>query len=210
MEPTNESVPPVLQPSHVPKSSFIKETVSYIVIAIIVVFPIRMWVAQPFVVNGGSMDTTFADGEYLIVDEVTYRFNEPERGDVLIFKYPQDTSKYFIKRLIGLPGETVMVRNDVVTITNSENPKGLVLTEPYIHTASFLNRTITLGSDEYFVMGDNRGVSSDSRVWGPLPKKDIIGRPLIRLLPISRADILPGVIASSSIAVTRPINPSIK
>lgn len=195
MEPTHETAPVVEKP----KNNFIKETITYIIIAVVVVFPIRMWVAQPFVVNGGSMDTTFTDGEYLIVDELSYRFNEPQRGDVLIFKYPQDTSKYFIKRLIGLPGETVVVKNDVVTIINTEHPKGIVLNEPYIHTASFLNRTMTLGTDEYFVMGDNRGVSSDSRVWGPLPKKDLIGRPLVRLLPLSRISYLPGEIASSSI-----------
>lgn len=195
MEPTHETVPVVEKL----KSNFIKETITYIIIAVVVVFPIRMWVAQPFVVNGGSMDVTFADGEYLIVDELSYRFNEPQRGDVLIFKFPQDTSKYFIKRLIGLPGETVMVKNDVVTVINAEHPKGIVLKEPYIHTASFLNRTITLSADEYFVMGDNRGVSSDSRVWGPLPKKDLIGRPIFRLLPLSRMSYLPGEIASSSI-----------
>jgi signal peptidase I len=195
MEPTNETV--VVEQ---PKNSFIKETLSYAAIALLIVLPIRMWIAQPFVVNGGSMDTTFADGEYLVVDEISYRFNEPQRGDVLIFKYPQDPSKYFIKRLIGLPGETVVVKNDTVMIINAENPKGIVLNEPYINSKSFLTKTETLSKDEYFVMGDNRGVSSDSRVWGPLPKGDLIGRPLVRLLPLSRMDFLPGVVASTSIA----------
>jgi len=198
MDPQNETSPAVQ-----PKNSFIKETLWYIFIAVIVVFPIRMWIAQPFVVNGGSMDSTFTDGEYLIVDELSYRFNEPQRGDVLIFKYPQDTSKFFIKRLIGLPGETITVKNDVVTITNTEHPQGVVLNEPYIHSESFLNRTMTLGADEYFVMGDNRGVSSDSRVWGPLPKRDVVGRPFIRLLPLSKIDFLPGVVASSSILTNK-------
>ncbi|MEN9621744.1 MAG: hypothetical protein RLZZ67_178 [Candidatus Parcubacteria bacterium] len=197
MEPTNETV--VVEQ---PKSNFIKETISYAAVALLIVLPIRMWIAQPFVVNGGSMDTTFADGEYLVVDEITYRFNEPQRGDVLIFKYPQDPSKYFIKRLIGLPGETVVVKNDVVMIINAENPKGIVLNEPYINSKSFLTKTETLSKDEYFVMGDNRGVSSDSRVWGPLPKDDLVGRPIVRLLPLSRMDFLPGVIASTSIART--------
>lgn len=205
MEPTNENV--VVEQ---PKSSFIKETLSYAAIALLVVLPIRIWIAQPFVVNGGSMDSTFADGEYLVVDEISYQFNEPQRGDVLIFKYPQDPSKYFIKRLIGLPGETVMVKNDVVTIINAENPKGIVLNEPYIHSRSFLTKTQTLGKDEYFVMGDNRAVSSDSRVWGPLPKEDVIGRPLVRLLPLSRIDFLPGVFASTSIARTATTSPAIK
>lgn len=197
MDQTTETIPKA--PQEAPKNNFIKEVVSYAAIALLVVLPIRIWIAQPFVVNGGSMDTTFANGEYLIVDEITYRFNEPERGDVIIFKYPQDTSKYFIKRVIGLPGETVSVKNDIVTVTNSKYPKGIVLHEPYINSTSFLNRTTTLGGDEYFVMGDNRGVSSDSRVWGPLPKEDIIGRPLVRLLPFSRINFLPGIFASSTI-----------
>jgi signal peptidase I len=153
-----------------------------------------MWVAQPFVVNGGSMDTTFANGEYLIVDELSYRFEEPARGDVIVFKYPIDPKKYFIKRIIGLPGETVSVKDQVVTITNTENPKGMVLKENYIHSQTFGNIKTTLKADEYFVMGDNRLVSSDSRFWGNLPKKNITGRPILRLLPYTRINYLPGAI----------------
>ncbi|MBX4209412.1 signal peptidase I [Candidatus Parcubacteria bacterium] len=182
------------------KNSFWKELVSYALFAFVIVVPVRLWIAQPFVVNGASMDTTFRDGEYLIVDEMTYRFREPERGDVLIFKYPQDTSKYFIKRLIGLPGETVDVKSDSVTIINKEHPEGILLNEPYIHSRTFGNLRITLSPDEYFVMGDNRLVSSDSRIWGPLPKSDIVGRPIVRLLPFNRVDYLPGEVASSTIA----------
>lgn len=181
------------------KGSFFKEVVSYALFALVIVLPVRLWVAQPFVVNGGSMDTTFADGEYLVVDEITYKFHEPQRGDVLIFKYPNDPSKYFIKRLIGLPGETVTVKSDSVTIFNDANPKGVELNEPYIHSRTFGNLTTTMGPDEYFVMGDNRLVSSDSRVWGVLPKKDLIGRPIVRLLPFNRMGYLPGEVASSTI-----------
>lgn len=181
------------------KSSFWKELLWYAVLALIVVFPVRLYVAQPFIVNGSSMDDTFKDGQYLIVDELSYRFKEPERGDVLIFKYPEDTSKFFIKRLIGLPGETVVVNNDKVTIVNKSHPEGVTLNEPYIHSKSYLKTSRTLGADEYFVMGDNRGVSSDSRVWGPLPKTDLIGRPIVRLLPLSKIDGWPGAVASSTI-----------
>jgi signal peptidase I len=190
--PETNSLPPK-------KNSFVRELVSYAIIALVVVVPIRTWIAQPFVVNGSSMDETFKDGEYLIVDELSYRFNEPERGEVLIFKYPQDPSKYFIKRLIGLPGETVVVKNDKVTIVNAEHPEGIALNEPYIHSRTFGNVSVTLGPDEYFVMGDNRIVSSDSRVWGPLPKEDVIGRPLVRLLPFSRIDAVPGTVASTTL-----------
>lgn len=179
--------------------SFWKEIIFYTVFALFIVIPVRTWIAQPFVVNGSSMDSTFKDGEYLIVDELSYRFHEPSRGDVLIFKYPEDPSKYFIKRLIGLPGETVSIKGDIVSVINAEHPNGFVLNEPYTHSRTFGNTNVTLTSDEYFVMGDNRLVSSDSRVWGPLPKSDLIGRPIIRLLPFTKIGILPGEIASSTI-----------
>lgn len=181
------------------KSSFIKELIKYALVALAIVVPIRTWIAQPFIVNGSSMDTTFANGQYLIVDEISYRFKAPERGDVLIFKYPNDPSKYFIKRLIGLPGETVIVKNGSVSIKNAAHPDGVALNESYTSSQTFGNIQVTLTNDEYFVMGDNRLVSSDSRVWGPLPKEDLIGRPIVRLLPMSAAGLFPGAVASSSI-----------
>jgi len=180
-------------------TSFLKDFLKYAIIALIIVVPIRMWVAQPFVVNGSSMDDTFKNGQYLVVDEISYRFHEPNRGDVIIFRYPKDPSKYFIKRLIGLPGETITVNNDSVSIKNSEHPEGIVIFEPYIGSRTFGNVTLTLEKDEYFVMGDNRVVSSDSRSWGPLPKEDIIGRPLFRLLPLSNLSLFPGKVATSTI-----------
>lgn len=183
-----------LEKQNVPlkKVAFLKDLVHYVITALVIVVPIRMWVAQPFIVNGASMDTTFAHGEYLIVDELSYRFQEPARGDVVVFKYPLEPKKYFIKRIIALPGETISVKNQDVTIINTENPKGFKLNEPYVHTQTFGDLKKTLGPDEYFVMGDNRLVSSDSRFWGSLPKKNIIGRPFVRLLPFSRIDYLPG------------------
>lgn len=181
------------------KHGFFREVLSYGFLALVIVLPIRMWVAQPFVVNGSSMDETFKDGEYLIVDELSYRFKEPERGDVLIFKYPQDPSKYFIKRLIGLPGETVVVKGNKVTIINRENPSGIVLSEPYARSRTFGDVRTVLRADEYFVMGDNRVVSSDSRVWGALPKSDIVGRPIVRLLPLGGIGLWPGKFASTTL-----------
>jgi signal peptidase I len=191
MEPQNQ---PLETPTPIRNKKILKDLISYTLTALVIVLPVRMWVAQPFVVNGGSMDTTFANGEYLIVDELSYRFEEPARGDVIVFKYPIDPKKYFIKRIIGLPGETVSVKDQVVTITNTENPKGMVLKENYIHSQTFGNIKTTLKADEYFVMGDNRLVSSDSRFWGNLPKKNITGRPILRLLPYTRINYLPGAI----------------
>jgi len=131
------------------------------------------------------MDPTFKDKQYLIVDELTYRFAEPQRGSVLIFKYPNDPSKYFIKRIIGLPGETVKIAEGKVTIINSLNPDGFVLTEPYIVFQKIDSSIVALSNDEYFVMGDNRLGSADSRMWGPVPRENFIGRPILRVWPTS-------------------------
>lgn len=152
-------------------------------IVLVVVIPFRLYVAKPFIVEGASMYPTFKNGHYLIVDEVTYRFKEPERGSVLVFKYPKDPSKSFIKRIIGLPGEIVSLKEGQVTITSSEYPDGLVLDEPYVELPKSDTLTYTLGQGEYFVMGDNRAQSADSRLWGPVPTKDIIGRPVLRVVP---------------------------
>ncbi len=164
-------------------SNFWKELIKLLVISVVVVVPFRLYVAQPFIVEGASMDPTFESGDYLIVDEFTYHFKAPLRGSVLIFKYPKDTKKSFIKRVIGLPNETVIISNGVIAIVNSENPEGFILDEPYIKLTKKENSLYKLGPNEYFVLGDNRPASSDSRVWGPVPEDNIIGRPIIRFFP---------------------------
>lgn len=182
---------PRATPEH--KESFFRELIRFSLIALLVVLPIRVFIAQPFIVSGASMETTFSTGEYLIVDQVTYRFEDPKRGDVIIFRYPKDPTKFFIKRVIGIPGDTVAISGDVVTLTNSEFPGGIIIDEPYIRDA-YANAplSVTLGSDEYFVMGDNRNASSDSRTWGALPRDNIIGRAFLRLFPLEHLDVLPG------------------
>jgi signal peptidase I len=167
-------------------------TIKFIALAFIIVTPIRMFVAQPFIVSGSSMDPTFATGQYLIVDELSYHLGNPNRGDVVILRYPLDTSKFFIKRVIGLPNETVEIKNGLVTIKNAEHPAGFTLNEPYIRYPKYDTMSRTLGVGEYFVMGDNRLASSDSRYWGTVPRDLIVGRALLRLLPIASAAILPG------------------
>jgi signal peptidase I len=164
---------------------FWKELIKLLVIAAVIVIPFRLYVAQPFIVDGASMDPTFHTGQYLIVDELTYHFKTPERGSVLIFKFPKDESKYFIKRVIGLPGDTVSIKNGIVTIINAANPKGFTLNEPYVKLPKDDSETYTLDAGEYYVLGDNRFASADSRYWGPVPTKDIIGRPILRLWPLS-------------------------
>ena len=167
------------------KNKFWSELFKLLLLAVFIIIPFRMFVAQPFIVDGASMDPTFRDRQYLIVDEVSYRFTEPQRGSVLIFKYPNDPSKYFIKRIIGLPGETVKVDKGQVTIINSLHPDGFVLNEPYIVFPKIDSSTVTLSGDEYFVMGDNRLGSADSRMWGPVPRENFIGRPILRVWPTS-------------------------
>ncbi len=168
------------------------EFVKFIVIAALIVVPIRLWVAQPFIVNGSSMLPTFENGEYLIVDEFSYHFRQPERGEVIIFRYPQDHSKFFIKRIIGLPGERLEIKNSKIHIYNAEFPEGFTLGESYIGKNVFMADTsVTLNKTEYFVLGDNRGMSSDSRYWGPLANDLLIGRAWLRLWPFNRISAFP-------------------
>ena len=166
-----------------------KELIKLVIISLVIVVPFRLYIAQPFIVDGASMDPTFHTGNYLIVDEITYRFKTPERGSVLIFKYPKDPRKSFIKRVIGLPGEKVSINNGEVIITNSQFPDGFKLNEPYIKLPKSETASYKLSQDEYFVMGDNRLASADSRLWGPVPKGNIVGRPIFQLFP---PDIWPG------------------
>ncbi len=172
---------------------FVWEIVKFAVIAAIIVIPIRMFVAQPFIVEGRSMDPTFATGQYLIVNELTNLFEGPKRGEIIIFKYPKNIKTYFIKRVIGLPNETVDINKGVVTIKSKANPKGFILKEPYVEFTKDDTSTKTLGPNEYFVMGDNRAESLDSRIWGPVPAKLIVGEALFRLFPLSKVGIMPGV-----------------
>jgi len=169
------------------------ELVRFVLIALLIVVPIRYFIAQPFIVSGASMEETFHNNEYLIVDQLTYHFEDPKRGDVIIFRYPNDPSKFFIKRIIGMPGDTITVDNSTVKISNSELSSEQIITEPYIKSMkgdSYLKQT--LDESEYFVMGDNRDASSDSRIWGVLPRENIVGRAFLRLIPLGEAGLLPG------------------
>lgn len=173
--------------------SFFWEFLKVILIALIVVVPLRYFVIQPFVVNGDSMEPNFHDKDYLIVDELSYRLGEPKRGDVVIFKYKGNTSEYFIKRIIGLPGERVEIGKGRVTIYNSEHPDGIVLSEgAYLDVDEKTSgeARLTLGTNEYFVVGDNRDASSDSRTWGALSRDDIVGKAWIRLLPLKNVGVV--------------------
>ena len=173
--------------------NFIWEILKIVIISLAIIIPIRYFLIQPFFVNGASMEPNFVDGEYLIVDEITYRFEKPERGDVIIFRYPLDPSQFFIKRIIGLPGETVKIVDGSIFIYNKEtNPQEIELDE-----SGYLNNIYTPGNiettlkdSEYFVLGDNRRASSDSRKWGAIPKRYIIGEAWLRAWPVNRAGVV--------------------
>ena len=175
---------------------FIWDFLKVILVALVIILPIRYFIFQPFIVSGSSMVPNFQNGQYLIIDELSYRFHNPARGDVLVLKYPKDPKQYFIKRVIGLPGEKVGIDNGQVTIYNSDHPHGFVLDESYLpsqglsfpHNSTIVGgkHIITLASNEYFMMGDNRLASSDSRDWGPLTRDGIVGKVFIRALPLSQ------------------------
>ncbi len=180
-----------------PKKGFwksLQELIQFSALVLIIVLPIRFFIVEPFIVNGASMDPTFSTGQFLMVDRLSFRFKNPSRGEVIVFKYPNNPKVYYIKRIIGLPGETVSIKNGKVSIINSEFPDGFALSEPYVSTSHISSDTqdIKLKSDEYVVMGDNRAQSSDSRVWGPLQDKFIVGRPIIRLFPVNTLSVFPG------------------
>lgn len=138
--------------------SFIWEIAKVVIISLAIIIPIRYFLFQPFFVKGASMEPSFEDNEYLIIDEISYRFQEPGRGDVIVFKYPKDPSQFYIKRIIALPGETIKIENGKIIIYNSENPAGFELNEPYLSEENkFTSGSIKTELDEndYFVLGDN-------------------------------------------------------
>jgi len=177
----------------IPKGSQ-RSLLVYTVVALGLALFIRFFIAAPYVVSGASMEPNFHDWQYLIVDRISYDLEAPARGDIIVFDLPQNESRALIKRIIGLPNETVVLSGQKVTITNAEHPQGFTLEEPYLDPANLTGvneLTMTLANDEYFVLGDNRRVSADSRIWGSLPRKDIVGRVFMRLYPLNQISIFP-------------------
>lgn len=205
--PETQNTTENLAPKQSKTKAVIKEIITFIIIAVCIVLPFRIYIAEPYLVDGRSMDPTFETSDYLIVDKLSYKFHEPKRNTVVVFKYPysldrniidkifglpEKPNRSFIKRIIGLPGETVVQEGNEVTIINSENPEGFKIDQSYVVHEQPGNFKITLANDEYFVMGDNRAESLDSRSWGPLNKKYISGKPIVRLLPVSKIGLAPG------------------
>jgi len=172
---------------------FFWELIKVFLLAMVIIVPIRYFLVQPFFVRGASMEPNFYDGEYLVVDELSYFLRDAQRGEVIVFRFPQNRSQFFIKRIIGLPGESVRINNGQVEIINDDFPAGMVLDEAQYLPGDM--RTggqimVELGEKEYFVLGDNRPASSDSRSWGILGEEEIVGRAWLRAFPIDRLGVI--------------------
>lgn len=184
------------------------EMAKVFLLAVVVIIPVRVFLFQPFFVQGSSMEPNFADGQYLVISEFGYKqtkmdfsdrlgftvdsFKTIERQDVTVFRYPKNPEQFFIKRVIGLPGETVEIRRGKIIIYNTVHPDGYVLDESAYIGGGTLTQDmtqVTLRDDEYFVMGDNRMFSYDSRSFGPLKRDKIIGRVLLRAWPVEHFSI---------------------
>ncbi|MBN2197989.1 signal peptidase I [Candidatus Wolfebacteria bacterium] len=165
------------------------EVLEIVLIAVITVFIVRNFLIQPFLVDGTSMEPNFSSGDYLLIDEISYRFREPRRGEVIVFHYPGNESTYYIKRIIGLPNEKLIMNEGKITVFNEEYPEGFVINENYLpsYIETSGDRDFVLDDDEYFVMGDNRKYSFDSRSWGNLQEKEIVGLARLRLWPFNKA-----------------------
>jgi len=171
---------------------FFLELVKVAVLAAITIVLIRHFLFKPFYVRGASMEPNFYDKEYLIIDELSYRLREPQRGEVVVFKYPDNSKEFFLKRIVGLPGERVKITNGKVIIYNQQFPEGMILQESYLqqNLVTVGERVESLGQDEYFVLGDNRANSYDSRRFGAVSKNELVGRVIFRGWPFDRVQIL--------------------
>ena len=164
---------------------FFIELLQVVIVALAIIIPVRYYFIKPFYVKGASMEPSFYDNEYLVIDEISYRFKEPIRGEIVVFRYPRDPKQFFIKRIVGLPGETVQITGNQVFVNGDE------VEEPYLNpgTQTKGEIVITLQGDEYFVLGDNRSFSLDSRSFGPLKEEFIIGRTWIRGWPFDKITV---------------------
>ncbi len=172
---------------------FVWEIVKVVSISLAIILPVRYFLIQPFYVKGASMEPNFHDHEYLIVDEISYRFASPERGQVVVFRYPKNPQEYYIKRIIALPGEEVQIKDGKVIIFNDNNPDGMTLNESYLpadlETIDNSGAKVKVSDNEYFVLGDNRNASKDSRVFGPVDKTFLTGKVLFRGWPLEKITV---------------------
>ncbi|MDT3697909.1 MAG: signal peptidase I [Thermincola sp.] len=164
----------------------VREVIESVVIAVLLAVVIRVFLFQFFVIPSASMEPTLTEGDMIAANKIVYRFSEPKRGDIIVFKYPLDPKRDFVKRLIGLPGEKLQIKNSTLYINDKVTP------EPYLpKSLEFQDYgPVTVPKDKFFMMGDNRNDSLDSRSWGEMPRENIIGKASFIYWPINRIKIL--------------------
>ena len=173
--------------------SYVVDFIETIVVALAIFVVVYLFLLQPHQVKGASMKPNFTDGEYILTDKISYRFSKPQRGDVIIFQSPTDPDVDFIKRIIGLPEEKVKITDGKIIIYNGEHKDGFTLNEPYETKGPTSggkevpqNTEVSIGQNQYFVLGDNRVESFDSRSWGMLDKGKITGKAWLRYWPLNK------------------------
>lgn len=164
------------------------EVLATVLIAVLAVVLIRSYLIQPFLVSGKSMEPSFSDGDYLLIDELTYRLRAPRRGEVVVFAHDAET--FYIKRIVGLPGEIVAIRGGKIRIGNKDGEWRSIEEGYAAPSRTFGDYQVSLGKNEYYVLGDNRNFSYDSRRWGPLASERIVGVARLRLWPVARAMVI--------------------
>lgn len=171
---------------------FLGDLVETVVVALAIFVLVYFFLVQPHQVTGNSMLPNFENGEYLLTEKVSYRFSSPKRGDVVVFKAPRDQKKDFIKRVIGLPGEQIKIAGGEVFVNEQRISEPYLTPDTVTLPRSFVgeNEEILVPLDEYFVLGDNRDHSSDSREWGTVPKNLIIGKAWFVYWPITRLSFI--------------------
>lgn len=191
----NETQQQVGQQSDIVK--FLAELVRTAIIVALLTIGIRTFILQPFVVEGESMSPTFHTSDYLLINKLGYRLGEPQRGDIVVFKFPGNLSINYVKRVIGLPGDHIIIADGHVKVITPSDASGVTLDEAYLPsgvTTTPVDGQATadyiVPANNYFVLGDNRSNSSDSREWSFLPKEDLIGRVVVRAYPFNEAEIL--------------------
>ncbi|MFZ5390838.1 MAG: signal peptidase I [Patescibacteria group bacterium] len=166
---------------------FLSEVVKVGLISLAIILPIRYFLVQPFYVKGESMEPNYLNKDYLLIDEISFRFREPARGEVVVLRYPRNEKEFFIKRVVGLPGDRVVIKDGAVWLSKAGEQLEKQ-TEDYLPAGltTLGDQDITLQADQYYVLGDNRGASLDSRSFGPVIKREIVGRSWLRAWPFDR------------------------
>ena len=174
---------------------FVFEMIKVLIVSLIIIVPIRAYVVQPFYVDGASMEPNFHDGEYLIVDEISLRFKQPERGDIVIFHPPTNPKVYYIKRVIGLPNEVIDIKNGEIRVFEQDSPEPLIIDESKYLGNDYLLRPsekyhLKLGATEYYLLGDNRPNSLDSRRLGAIDISHMKGKVVLRAFPFDKFTVI--------------------